>query len=87
MRIYFELCCAERALVVASGEKETDNMRVLFNKERFIKEAQQNWYAPQFDKLQEGNLGEWFIALLFAPTLGLVWYSIVALSSTSIKLS
>lgn len=62
-------------------------MKVLFDKEGFIKEAQQNWYAPQFDKLREGNLGEWFIALLFLPTLGLAHYPLAALVSSRIKLS
>ena len=62
-------------------------MKVVFNKKGFVKDAQQNWLAPRFDKLREGNLGEWLLAFLFVPTLGLVNYPIAILGNTSIKLS
>ena len=59
-------------------------MKFVFNKKEFIEGSQSNWIAPQFDKLKEGELGEWLILLLFIPTFGLFWYPLVALCSTKV---
>ena len=62
-------------------------MKVLFNKEGFTKDVQQPFGFPQFDKLREGNLGEWLVALLFIPTLGLLVYPITFLGNINVKFS
>ena len=61
-------------------------MKIIFNKQEFLKEAQCNYIAPNFSKLKNGELGDWLIAILFVPIFGWFWYPIVAISSTRIKL-
>ena len=49
-------------------------MKLVFDKNGYVKTIQMNIFAPQLNKLKEGNIGEWIIGFMFLTIFGWAWY-------------